>query len=226
VLRFDGTGIGARLLDDLTPTSNKGVNMSELEFSTSEAIDVLKPLALLMVEIFFYSVFVFAFYRFLARRDIVTANLNRYNKKGYKLLRAILYLFQHVLLFPILTVCWGAVLVVILALLGKDQPAENILLVTVALISAIRATAYVTEDLSRDLAKMLPFAVLGLYLVNKSYVSLSVSSGVLKDIPDYWEVIVYYIIFVVALEFVLKIGYGFVSSFKKKSDKNKCDQSS
>ena len=188
--------------------------MSGLEFSVSEAIDVLKPLAVLVGEIFIYAVFVFTFYRFLAKRDIVTANLGRYNKAGYQFLRATLYFFQHVLLFPILTICWGAVVVVVLALLGEDQPAEDILLVSVALVSTIRATAYVTEDLSRDLAKMLPFAVLGLYLVNKSYVSMSVSSGVLEDVPDHWELIVYYIIFVVALEFVLRIGYGLVCSLK------------
>ena len=188
--------------------------MTELEFSTSVAIDVLKPLAVLVGEIFIYAVFVFAFYRFLARRDIITANLNRYNGAGYKFLRTILYLFQHAILFPILAVCWGSVLVVILALLGKDQPVEDILFIAVALVSTIRATAYVTEDLSRDLAKMLPFAVLGLYLVNKSYVSLSVSSGVLKDIPDHWEAIVYYIVFIVALEFVLKISYGIACLIK------------
>ena len=192
--------------------------MSGLEFSVSEAIDVLKPLAVLVGEIFIYAVFVFTFYRFLAKRDIVTANLSRYNKAGYQFLRAILYLFQHVLLFPILTICWGAVVVVVLALLGEDKPVEDILLVSVALVSTIRATAYVTEDLSRDLAKMLPFAVLGLYLVNKSYVSMSVSSGVLEDVPDHWELIVYYIIFVVALEFVLRIVYGLVSSLKPSSD--------
>lgn len=50
--------------------------MSEIEFSASQAVDVLKPLAVLVVEIFIYSVFIFTFYRFLARRDIVKANLN------------------------------------------------------------------------------------------------------------------------------------------------------
>lgn len=191
--------------------------MTEPDFSTSEAIEILKPLAVLVGEILVYSLFVFVFYRFMAKRDIIMPDLNRYNKAGYRFVRSILYVFQHTLMFPILTVCWAAVMVVVLALLGEDQPLENILLVSVALVSTIRATSYITEDLSRDLAKMLPFAVLGIFLINKSYLSLSVSWGVVEDIPDHWEVIVYYIIFVVALEFMLRICYGIVSSLRSSS---------
>ena len=188
--------------------------MAELEFTTSEAIEILKPLAVLLGEITAYAVFVFVFYRFMARRDIITANLSRYKHAGHRFIIATDYIMRHVLFFPILTVCWTGVIVVILSLLGKDQQPENILLVSVALISTIRATAYITEDLSKDLAKMLPFAILGLFLVDKSYLSLSVTSGVLEEIPDYWEIIVYYIIFVVALELALRIFYGIVTCIK------------
>lgn len=188
--------------------------MFELEFTTSEAIEILKPLAVLLGEITAYAIFVFVFYRFMARRDIITANLSRQKQAGYRFIGTIYYVIRHILFFPILIICWTAVLVVILSLLGKDQQPENVLLVSVALISTIRTTAYISEDLSKDLAKMLPFAILGLYLVNKSYLSLSVTSGILDEIPEYWEIIVYYIVFVVALELVLRILYGIVSCIK------------
>ena len=181
--------------------------MPELEFSVSEALDIIQPLALLLAEILIYSVFVFGFYRFVASRDIIAPNLNQ----GYSpFVNSLLYLLQHFLAFPILAVCWCAAFVCVLALLGSEQSVENILLVSVALISTIRATAYVTEDLSKDLAKMLPFAVLGLFLVDKSYISLELSWGVIEEVPDHWEVIVYYVIFVVVLEFTLRLINGLI----------------
>ena len=185
--------------------------ISELNFSVSEAIDILKPLAVLLAEILLYALFVFAFYRFMARRDIIAANLSRYNKAGHRFARAVFYFIQHVVIFPILIICWTTGIVMVLSLMGQDKSPESILLVSVALVCTIRVAAYFTEDLSRDLAKMLPFAILGLYLVNKSYVSLSVSSGVIKELPDHWEVIVYYIVFAVVLELALRIVHGIIS---------------
>jgi hypothetical protein len=192
--------------------------MSELDFSLAEAIDVLKPLAVLVGEMLVYALFIFVFYRFLARRDIVTPNLEKFNRAGTKFLRAIFYVIQHALLFPVIIMGWFAVLVLILSLLGQDQTPGNILLVSIALVSTIRATAYYSEDLSRDLAKMLPFAVLGLFLVSKSYLSLDISSGALRELDDHWRVIVYYLVFAVVLEFVLRIGYSIVTSFSHGSD--------
>jgi len=185
-----------------------GVSVPDIGFNLADAGEILKPLAVLLGEVLVYAIFVFAFYRFMSRRDIIRANLNKYNRKGHQFLRALFYFVEHIIVFPVLIICWGGVLVIVLALLGEDRDVANILLVAVALVTTIRATAYLIGDLARDLAKMLPFAVLGLFLVDKSYIDLSVSSGVVKEIPDHWEVIVYYIIFAVALEFVLRLWYG------------------
>lgn len=188
--------------------------MPEAEFSVSEAIEVLKPLSVLVGEILVYALFVFAFYRFLARRDIITPKVNRHSAAGYRFLSIISYIARHLILFPIIAVFWFAAIVCILSLLAQNQTPENVLLVSIALVSTIRAAAYFKEDLSRDLAKMLPFAVLGLYLVDESYLSRSVSAGVLEDIPDHWKVAVYYIAFVVALEFILRLGHGLISELR------------
>ncbi len=185
--------------------------ISELGFSVSEAIDVLKPFAVLLAEVLIYSVFVFAFYRFVAKRDIVPPGLNQYSNRFAS---SVLYFIQHFLSFPILSIGWCAAFVVILAILGQEQPVENTIMVSVVLVSTIRATSYVSEDLSKDLAKMLPFAVLALYLIDMSYKSLIVSWGVVKELPDRWELIVYYIIFIVILEFLLRILYCIVCALK------------
>jgi hypothetical protein len=91
-------------------------------------------------------------------------------------------------------------------------------LVSIALVSAIRVAAYYSEDLSRDLAKMLPFALLGIYLVDQSYFEFEVSLELLKSVPEYWRLLVYYFAFIIALEFVLRILHNIVSLLRGKQE--------
>jgi len=188
------------------------------DFSLSEAYDVLKPLAGFVFGIAVYAIFIFKFYRFLATRDIIKLDLSRYTKKVVKFPKVALYLVENLLLFPIIVCFWYAVLVALLSVLAKDQTPESVLLVSIALVGAVRATSYYSEDLSKDLAKMLPFALLGIYLVDQSFVELSVSSEVLREMPDQWNLIAYYLMFTVALEFVLRIAHGIVTTLWLKRD--------
>ena len=100
---------------------------------------------------------------------------------------------------------WFAVLTVILAFLSKEQSFSETLLIALVTVSAIRVTAYYKEDLARDLAKILPFAVLSALLINASFSSVSDSLDRLRMAGDYSEHILYYMAFLIALEFVLRL---------------------
>jgi hypothetical protein len=106
----------------------------------------------------------------------------------------------------------------LLGFLGRDQAIESILTSSIALVSGIRVAAYYNEDLSRDLAKMLPFALLAIFLINRSYFEFEISLELLKSIPEYWTLLVYYFVFIVALEFVLRILHYVVSLLRGKQE--------
>jgi len=187
-------------------------------FNISEAYNVLGSLGILLLEIVIYSIFIFKFYRFLASRDIIKVNYSRYSNVGLRFIRWIGYLLQNIFLFPVIVFFWFAILAMFLGFLGKHQTTESILLVSIALVSAVRVAAYYSEELSRDLAKMLPFALLGIYLVDQSYFEFAVSLELLKSIPEYWIVLVYYFAFILALEFVLRILHNIVSLLRGKQE--------
>jgi len=186
------------------------------ELNLTEAYNILKPLGILVVEIAIYSILVFKFYRFLASRDIIKVDFKRYKNVGLRFIRWIGYLLQSVFLLPIIVFFWFAVLAIFLGFLGKNQTTESILLVSIALVSAVRVAAYYNEDLSRDLAKMLPFALLGIYLVDQSYFEFSVSLDLLTRVPEHWVLLVYYFAFLIILEFVLRILHNIISPMRKK----------
>ena len=173
---------------------------------------IVKPLILFVLSMVFYSVFIFKFYRFVAKRDIFKLNLKQYSKSSNTIIRnfwgSILYVIEYVFIFPIFTFFWYGMIAVLLVFLSREQSVQNVLLVSIALVGAIRITAYYNEDLSKDLAKMIPFALLGVFLVDISFFSFSSSFSLVMEIPGFWNTILHYLLFVVILEFVLRIEIG------------------
>jgi hypothetical protein len=67
-------------------------------FTLTEAYSVLIPLVLFILGMVIYSIFIFKFYRFLAKREIFELNLQKYshNAIGWvkKVLSSIFYLIE------------------------------------------------------------------------------------------------------------------------------------
>ncbi len=188
-----------------------------------DALDLLGPVAVYVLGMSVYAIFVFTFYRFVASRDMFQLDLTKYEHSRFRGLRSmlhlILYVVKYIIIFPIFAFFWFAVMTLILAFLSKGQTFSETLLIALATVSAIRATSYYNEDLSRDLAKILPFAVLGIFLIDASFFTVSESLEVLKDARFYSENILYYLTFLIVLEFALRLLMGvitFMSDVKKR----------
>ncbi len=109
---------------------------------------------------------------------------------------------------------WFAAFTVLLSVLAPDRPFSDILLVALAVVGTIRISAYLTEDLSRDLAKILPFAVLGIFIVNVSFFKTSESFEVLRQANAHRESILYFLMGLIVLEFTLRISSAFAADIK------------
>ncbi len=180
-----------------------------------DALDLLWPVTVYLLGLTAYAVFVFKFYRFVAARDMFKLDLSKYQESRFRWVRAllhiVLYTGKYIILFPVFAFFWFAVLTLILTFLSKDRSFSDILLLALATVSTIRVTAYYNEDLSRDLAKILPFAVLAIFLIDASFFTVADSLDVLKGTRDYSENILYYLVFLIALEFVLRLIKGVVT---------------
>ena len=174
-----------------------------------DALDLLRPVTVYILGMTVYALFVFKFYRFLASRDMFELDLSRYQGSRFSWVRtflhATLYTGKYLILFPVFAFFWFAVLTLILTFLSKSQSFPDILLVALATVSAIRVAAYYNEDLSRDLAKILPFAVVAIFIIDASFFKVSESLDVLKEAEYYSEHMLYYLVFLVALEFALRL---------------------
>lgn len=183
-----------------------------LALSIEEAIQVLRPLLVFVGGMVVYSVFIFHFYQFLGKRDIFELNLSQYNTVRHPFLEMIvgmfLYVVEYILLFPLFAFFWFGVLTLLMSFLSKDQTIQAVLLVSIATVSAVRVTSYYSEALSKDLSKMLPFALLGVFLVDITYFVIGESLDKIFLIPAHINILIYYLGFAIALEISLRILYA------------------
>lgn len=178
------------------------------QLSISEGRLVLEPLIILVIGMVVYSIFVFKFYRFIARRDIF-----RLSKGGEtSALKRLGYALEYIFLFPIIAFFWFLVISFLLSMLSQVPiiAISNIFMASMAILATIRVSAYYNEDLSRDIAKLIPFALLAILLLDISTLSITVLTQViqqiLQQIPSVANTLIYYFIFIVLLEFILRIA--------------------
>lgn len=189
----------------------------QMTFDLMQAYEILGPLALIIGGITLYGVFVFNFYRFLARKDIFTLNLQKHNQARRPALRktitVIFYIVKCLMLYPIFVFFWFAVMATLLYLLGRNQPVDIVMLVAMGVVGAIRTCSYYKEALATDIAKILPFALLGIMLIDSSIIRIIDSTEGVREAALQWETAIYYLVAVVTLEFVLRMATGIFSFF-------------
>ncbi len=173
-------------------------------------------LLLLVTLIVVYSIIIWKFYRFVARKDIFKLNLSKYNKANHpaweKILAAVLYLLEYIIIIPFLIFFWFVVFTFFLILLTEGLDVGKILIVSAIVISAVRMTAYYKEDLSRELAKLLPFNLLAIAMLTQGLFNFEKILENLSQLPAFFNEMMIYLLFIVCLEVVMRF-FDFLFSF-------------
>jgi len=170
--------------------------------------EVILPLLLFIIGIVIYSIFVFNFYKFLALKNIFHLNLRQYNDfKSFlgDVYEVFLYSLEYLFILPFFIFVWFVIVVMILIFLNNNSDIEMILLLSMALVASIRVCAYYSENLAKDLAKLLPFALLAVFLSDPIFPSFSYFREIILSLPSESLTIFYYFIFVFLLELILRI---------------------
>ncbi len=178
-------------------------------FFANEA-NLILTLIIFTAVIIIYSIFAFYFYRILAKRNIIKLNLNQYNRYSSpgvaKIVAIFFYIIEYIILLPVLTFFWFSVLAILILLLAKGLEISTILLISAALVASVRVTAYISENLSKDLAKMLPFTLLAIAITTAGFFDIETLISRVSEIPSLVSSLPYYLIFIVAIEFIMRIA--------------------
>lgn len=161
-----------------------------------------------------YAVFVWFFYRNLSKRDLFKLDLSKYDfseekhGKGKKAFSIFLYLIKYGIVFPFYVAFWFAVLSIFLFVMAKEISVRQIALISIALVSTIRITSYLKEDLSHDLAKLMPLALLAIFLNDLNFFSWDLFITRFETMPSLGLELLQFLTFAVILEWTLRILYS------------------
>jgi len=171
-----------------------------------------------------YSVFVYYFYKSIAKRNVVSFNLDKYNNSehpaAFKFFKIFFYIIEYIILLPMITLIWFSILAVFLLLLARGIDVITILIMSAALVATIRITCYVSENLSTELAKMVPFTLLGLSLIDPTFFNLEVFAQRIGQIPSLFSNITYYLLFIVSIEFIMRAIELIISFYNGETDED------
>ncbi|MFA5071548.1 MAG: hypothetical protein WC511_04255 [Candidatus Pacearchaeota archaeon] len=176
-----------------------------------ENLKIIPPVFFIAITITIYSLFIWYFYRFLARRDVLKLNLKKYNVYTHdaliKFFAVLFYIAEFLIVGPIVIFFWFTILSISFIILAKELDVGTVMLICAALISAIRITSYFNESLSKELAKMVPFTMIAVVLTTPGFWDLSTTIARIAQIPTFFSTSLYYLFFIFMLELVLRIFF-------------------
>ena len=179
-------------------------------------------LFLIVLLIVIYSIFIWKFYRFVAKKNIIELSLNKYNKAEHPLLAKILagvfYFIEYILILPFLIFFWFSIFTIFLIFLTENLAIENLLIISAIIIASIRMVSYYNEDLSRDLAKLLPFTLLAISIINPKFFDMTRIFSQFSQLPGFFNEIIIYLAFIIILEIILRT-FDFIFSLFGIDDK-------
>jgi hypothetical protein len=169
----------------------------------------------LIILVFLYSFFIWKFYRFISKKDILGLDLNKYNKTDHpfftKLFAGAFYFLEYLVILPFVIFFWFAMFTLFLILLTDNLEVGTLLTVSAVIVAVIRLSSYYKEDLAKDLAKLLPFTLLAVSLLNQNFFDVEKILNNFATIPSFFQKIMIYLVFIIILESVLRL-FDFIFS--------------
>src|SRR3989344_304303 len=177
---------------------------------------------LLAVLIVVVSIFIWEFYKTLSKVNFINLNLRKYNRVKHPVLSkafaVVLYLIENILLMPILILIWFAALAIFLLVIADEKSINQILILSTALVTAIRMLSYYNEEVSKDVAKLFPFISLSVFLLSPEQLKIENIIGNLSSIPSLFGDIISFLIFVLIIEIILRFFYSVSEIIKSEDD--------
>ena len=162
----------------------------------------------IVILVVIYAIFIWKFYQSISTKNLLELNLSQYNKSEHPLFAKILavtfYVLEYIIIFPVLIFIWFSVFTLFLILLTENLPIETLLLISATVIAAIRLTSYYKKKLSEDLAKLIPFTLLAISLVNPEFFSIERIFNQFRELSLIFNNILIYLVFIIILEAILR----------------------
>jgi len=180
---------------------------TDIDNLTSQfAVDVSFPeLIGYSIGMVIYGFFIWNFYRFIARREMIPVCLEKYQSSGRKAVGIAAYIFKYVIVFPLVILVWFVVYSTFLFFMAPDIPVGHVFLIVISLVVTVRISAYYKEDLAKDFAKLIPFALLGIFITSNVFFTANDLIDRAYGFLPFLGKILGFVIYAIIVETVLRV---------------------
>lgn len=194
-------------IDDSSINNDWMTYFTDIDNLTSQfAVDVSFPeLIGYSIGMVIYGFFIWNFYRFIARREMIPVCLEKYQSSGRKAVEVVAYVFKYVIVFPLVILVWFVVYSTFLFFMAPDIPVGHVFLIVISLVVTVRISAYYREDLAKDFAKLIPFALLGIFITSNVFFTANDLIDRAYGFLPFLGKILGFVIYAIIVETVLRV---------------------
>ena len=168
--------------------------------------------------VLFLAIFImwYFYHKQLSRKDLFEIPKIDSNSKFVNFINRFIYFSKYVIIFPLYSFIWFLIFSFLLVLIAKSRPIGEIMFFGIVIVSVTRISAYVSPKLAEDMAKLLPWALIIIFLIDPQSItieSVQISfNSFVQEIPN----VAKYLIFIAFVEWSLRIGNWMIGSDKEK----------
>ncbi|MBI2542167.1 hypothetical protein HYV80_05650 [Candidatus Woesearchaeota archaeon] len=168
--------------------------------------------------ILFLAIFImwYFYHKQLTKKNLFEIPKISSDSKYVNFINKFAYFFKYLIIFPLYSFIWFLIFSFLLVLIAKARPTGEIMFFGIVVVSVTRIAAYASPKLAEDMAKLLPWALIIVFLTDPSSItieSVQISfNNFMQEIPK----VAKYLIFMAFVEWSLRIGHWMIGSDKKK----------
>ncbi|MDD2655199.1 MAG: hypothetical protein PHQ80_00850 [Candidatus ainarchaeum sp.] len=153
-----------------------------------------------------YAAVIGLFWKTLSRRNIFEIDWRKVGSGTIsRWIERLKFALEYVIVFPLATFAWFVVLTLFLFFMSKTATMADMMFVSISLVAATRVCAYYDEDIAGDIAKVIPIALLGVFITQPSMFSAPVIEERLEDMVGVIGMVLPYLAMLMGLEVVLRV---------------------
>lgn len=167
--------------------------------------------------VLFLAIFImwYFYHKQLSRKDLFDIPRIDSNSRFVNLINRCVYFFKYILIFPLYSFIWFLIFSFLLVLIAKSRPISEIMFFGIIIVSVTRISAYVSSKLAEDMAKLLPWALIIVFLMDPQSITVESAQASFNSFVQEIPKVAKYLIFIAFVEWSLRIGNWMIGSGKE-----------
>lgn len=173
-------------------------------------------LALLILLVFLYALFVWKLYQFVATKNFLGKYFDKITQAQDSISVKLIYLLEYLIISPFLIFFWFiafSIFILLLTNVSITEGISTILIIATIIVAVTRMASYYNEDLAKEISKILPFTLLAIAITNPNFFNIERVLTRIGAINLIFKGMLFYLILIFILEAILRFFSFLLSLF-------------